>query len=77
MKTARKAKRKPLEDFLVSSPSTNNVLRLGEDYDYLADALFRNVRELYNFEEELRKFGLSRLEEIHFIEELACEKFVP
>ena len=69
--------RKKLEEFLMANKSTNNVMRLSGEHDFLVEGLFRNITELYLFEEELKKFGLSRFEEIHFVEELECESFVP
>ncbi|MBI2548861.1 Lrp/AsnC family transcriptional regulator [Candidatus Woesearchaeota archaeon] len=67
--------KKALITFLVHHPAINTVVRLLQDYDVMAEAYFKNMKELMSFREQLQNFGITHHEEIPIIEELQKESF--
>lgn len=67
--------KKALTNFLVHHPAINAVARLLQDYDFMAEAYFKNMKELMSFREQLHEFAITKHEEIPVIEELQKETF--
>lgn len=68
-------KRESLKGFLMKHRNVNNVYRLNNGYDFYAEAVFRNMKELEEFNEQLERFSIRLRQEHHIIEELAKERF--
>jgi DNA-binding Lrp family transcriptional regulator len=70
-------KRDKLKGYLLGSVHVNSLARINNGYDFMAECVFRNMRELEEFCEKLeRDYGL-RGKEVHFvIEELKREGFL-
>jgi len=70
-----KGKQKRLGEFLMTNPNINSLFRLGGDYDYCADCVFRYMSEMNDFMERLEE--LSDKKEAHFVtQELRREDFL-
>lgn len=74
MSLAVKAKNKEgLLSFLMTNKSVNSLCRVSEGFDYLVDLVFRNIAEYELFKEDISRYGLTRLNEHHIIEEVKKE----
>lgn len=70
-------KRDELREHLLAAIPVNSLMRVNNGYDFMAECIFRDMRELEEFCERLEKFYGVRSKEIHFvIEELKRESFL-
>jgi DNA-binding Lrp family transcriptional regulator len=67
-------KRDELRAYLLTSQSVNTLARVNNGYDFMAECIFRNMRELEEFSDRLvHRYGV-RSKEVHFVvEELKRE----
>lgn len=61
--------------FLLMSPYINSLYRISGRFDFLADCIFKDMKELYAFLDELEKFDI-RKEFHHVINEIKREDFL-
>jgi len=71
------SRKKELKDFLVNSRNVNSVSTLISDYDFFAECVFKDLREMSMFKDEIEKFGILNIHEHFIVEEVAREKFMP
>ncbi len=62
--------------FLLTSPYMNSLYQISGQFDLMADCIFRDMRELYSFLEELEKLDVSKKEIHHVINEIRREDFL-
>jgi DNA-binding Lrp family transcriptional regulator len=75
---AGKDERDKLGSYLKAHPSINNLYKINNGYDYLAEGVFIHVKELEEFMEELEKaFALEEKKTHYVIEDLKREEFMP
>ncbi len=73
---ADKERREELKRYLLKSQSVNSLMRINNGYDFLAECVFRDMRELEEFCEVLERNYRIRGKEVHFtVEELKREDF--
>ncbi|HHE36582.1 MAG TPA: Lrp/AsnC family transcriptional regulator [Candidatus Woesearchaeota archaeon] len=65
---------KELLSYLEDHVNVNSVFRISV-YDFMIDAVFPTIREFYSFLEEIRSFGIVRLEIHDVIEHIKKEDF--
>ncbi len=71
-----KDKRTELKNCLMKSFCVNSLMRVNNGYDFMAECIFRDMRELEEFCERLEQNYGVRGKEIHFvIEDLKRERF--
>ncbi len=71
-----KEKRTELKNFLMKSFCVNSLMRINNGYDFMAECVFRDMRELEEFCEKLEQSYGVRGKEIHFvIDDLKREMF--
>jgi DNA-binding Lrp family transcriptional regulator len=69
--------RERLRNFLLRSPEVNSLVRVNNGYDFMADCVFRDMRELELFVDALERAHGVRKKEVHYvIEELKREEFM-
>ncbi len=73
---SNKEKRPELEGFLINHQRINNLFRITGMYDYFLEALFRDMRELQEFNEKLEDYGIERKKDLFIIEEVKREAFI-
>ena len=61
-------KKEEFRNFSVNHKSINTISRINNNYDYLIEAIFRNMGELYGFIEEMENFNVKKMSH-HYIEE--------
>lgn len=62
--------------FLQTSTHTNSIFRVNNGYDYLVEAVFKNLQELQEFYEQTDNYGLEAKQEYFILEDLAREQFM-
>jgi len=65
-----------LNDFLFSHPNINSLSAIKGNYDFFAEAVFRNMKEMHDFIEELDTFEIEDMQQIHLIEDIKKEAFM-
>ena len=71
-----RSKRHALEQFLMSEASVNNIFRINNIYDYLVDAIFKNIKEFQEFTDKLESFEILEITEHFVVDELKRENFL-
>jgi len=76
LRTARETREK-LGNYLKAHPAINNLYKINNGYDFLAEGIFPNVKELEDFLEELEtKFELQEKRTHYIVEDLKREEFM-
>jgi len=68
--------RSKFEFFLKNSFQINNLFRINNGYDFLADVLFKDMNDFKEFIDELSGIGVMTLKEYFILEELKNENFL-
>lgn len=67
--------KKNINHFLNNNKNVNNVFRLNGGYNYLVEALFKDMKEANQFVEIIKESNPRRLIEHQIIEEIQKEEF--
>lgn len=70
------SKKKDLKDFLMKSGNVNNLFLLTNGYHFFAECVFKDLNEMENFKDNLRKFNLAEFQENFVLEEIKKEEFL-
>lgn len=62
--------------FLITNENVNTVLRINNGYDYMVEAIFRNMSGLQKFYEHMDKFEIEEKKELFIIEDVLREAFL-
>ena len=77
MLSASKEDRDKLRSYLKEHPRINSLFKINNGYDFLAEGIFTDVKELEDFVEELEgKFNLQEKKVFHVIEDVKRESFL-
>jgi len=69
--------REKLGSYLKAHPDINNLYKINNGYDFLAEGIFTNVKELEDFLEDLEgKFELEEKKTHYIIEDIKREEFM-
>lgn len=70
--------REEFEKFIRSHPSTNSFYKINYDYDYLVEAVFKDMKEANEFTEQLRcNFGVLYFKTFFILDDIEREVFLP
>jgi DNA-binding Lrp family transcriptional regulator len=73
----KKEFRDALQDYLKHHKSINTVYRVNSGFDFMVEAVFRDLKEGNDFIEELsEKFEIEQSHTLHIIEEIKKEGFL-
>ncbi|MFH1072084.1 MAG: Lrp/AsnC family transcriptional regulator [Nanoarchaeota archaeon] len=76
LKAGREA-RELLKDLLLKSENVNSLMKINNGFDFLATVIFRDMKELNEYMEELEKKAEILEKQVYFvIEEIVQEKFM-
>jgi DNA-binding Lrp family transcriptional regulator len=64
-----------LKEFLINNRNVNSLSSLINGFDFYADCIFRDWKQLTSFKESLERFDITRINETFIVEELARESF--
>lgn len=73
---AKEGERETLKTFLTKHAKVNTINRISNGFDFLVDAVFRDMKEYDEFHEELRQLPLRNLQEFFVMEDLGRERFL-
>ena len=66
-----------VKDFLIRHHRINSVFQVNNGYDFLAEGIFKHIKELEDFLEEVEsKFRVQKRDVYYIIEELKRESFL-
>jgi DNA-binding Lrp family transcriptional regulator len=65
-----------LREFLEKHASINSLSSLINGYDFYAEGIFKDLKEMTDFKEEIEQFGIEKIDEIFIIDEIKREGFV-
>jgi DNA-binding Lrp family transcriptional regulator len=72
-----KEEKDELKKYLMKSASVNSFYRINNGYDYLIEAIFRNILEMEEFCEQLEEnFKIKTKQVFYIIEDLKREEFL-
>jgi len=72
-----KQDRENLKQFLTTHEHVNNVARINNGYDYLAEVIFKNVKDLEEFLEQIEnKHSITEKNVYYIIEQVSRETFM-
>ncbi|MBN2459334.1 Lrp/AsnC family transcriptional regulator [Candidatus Woesearchaeota archaeon] len=75
---SKKEQRDKLGSYLKVHSAINNLFKINNGYDFLAEGIFCHVKDLEDFLDELDKeFGIEEKQTHYIIEDLKREEFVP
>ena len=73
----KKEQREKLNAFLSSHNNINSAFKINQDFDFMVDCIFPNIKELEYFLEELEeKFNIEKKQVHHVIEDIKLEGFL-
>ena len=65
-----------LRDFLMKHQNVNSLYKINNGYDYMIEAVFRNVKDLEEFLEDLdERFTIKTKQVYYIIDDIVKEKF--
>jgi len=71
----RSEQKNKLKSFLMSHFSVNTISSVINNYDFYIECIFKDLKELDEFKEELQKFKIKDIQETMIVEELKKEDF--
>ncbi len=72
-----KEKREGLKNFLLENKSINNLYKLNNDYDFMAEGIFKELRDVEMFLEKLEnEFGVNDKKLFYIVDEFKREGFL-
>ena len=69
-------KKEELKQFLLSNKNVNSLLRLNGEADFLVEGIFKDMKELEEFNNKLDGHKIVNKMEHHIIEEIKTEGFI-
>ncbi len=74
---AIKAKnKKEAREFLANHKNVNSVYKTTNNFDFYIEAIFKNMKEMHDFKDELDNLGIKRSEEHFLIDDIKREGFM-
>ncbi|MGV8172543.1 MAG: Lrp/AsnC family transcriptional regulator [Candidatus Woesearchaeota archaeon] len=71
-----KESREGFKEFLMGNEHVNSLFRINNGYDYMIEAIFRDMSDLQKFTELLDKFSIEAKQELFVLEDLKRESFL-
>lgn len=66
-----------IQDTLMAMENVNSVYKINNGYDYMLDVIFRNIKELENFLEELEEGFTIKAKQVYYvIDNIKSETFM-
>lgn len=73
---ASKERKEDLKKFLTTHEKVNSVFKVNSGYDFMADAVFKDMAELCKFSDEIDQFDLIDKKEHFILDEIKEEEFL-
>jgi DNA-binding Lrp family transcriptional regulator len=70
-------KREEVKGYLLNNLNVNSVYKINSDHDFMIDAVFRDIKEMEEFQERMdEKFKIKNKQVYYIIDELKKEEFL-
>lgn len=77
LRLKKKEERDTVREHLQKNFNVNSLFKINNGYDYMIDAVFRNVKEVEHFLENIEEqFKVAEMKTYYVIDELARERFL-
>lgn len=68
--------REELKEFLLKNENINSVFKVNNGFDFLIEAIFRNMNDMQRFNELLERFNIEAKQEMFILEDIKREGFL-
>ena len=68
-------KKQELKQFLIQHKNTNSLSKLINGHDFYVECIFKDLKQVIEFKEQLERFDIKDLKETQIIEEIKKEGF--
>ncbi len=70
-------KRKSIQEHLENIKNVNSLFKITNGYDYMADVVFKNIKQMEDFIEKLeKKFKIERKAVFYIVDDIKVEDFI-
>ncbi len=73
---AKADKKDELRVHIQKHPRVNTVMRINNGFDFLVEAIFKNMAEVQEFLDQISRKGATKTEEYYVLEEITRENFL-
>jgi len=67
--------REKLIDFLKNDNNVDSVFKLRDNFDIYIKTIFKSIKEVYDFLDDIEEFDIQNIREYHIIKDIVLEKF--
>ena len=71
-----KTNRDGLKAYLINHPNVNTLFRISNGFDFLVECVFKNLKDMSEFLEQLDQFNVLEKKEFYLLEDLKRETFM-
>lgn len=68
--------REEFRDFLMNHVNVNSIFKVNNGFDFLVEAIFKDLNDYHKFNEQLEKFNIQVKQEMFILEDLKREEFL-
>jgi len=73
----KKQDREALKNYLMKNPNLNSIYKVNNGYDFLMEVIFKNIKEMEEFLEEIdEKFTIKAKQVFYIVDDLKREGFL-
>jgi len=71
-----KESREEFQEFLIQNDNVNSLFRVNNGFDYLIEAIFKDINDMQKFTDSLESFHIEAKQELFVLEDLKREGFL-
>lgn len=71
-----KASKESFQDFIIKHHRVNNVFRINNDYDFVIEAVFKNMADYQRFIDRTERFDIQERKDFFIVTEISRESFL-
>jgi DNA-binding Lrp family transcriptional regulator len=72
-----KNQRKKVQEYLMNTKNINSLFKINNGYDFMADLVFKHIKEMEDFIENIEhKFNILNKETFYIIDDIRVEEFM-
>lgn len=68
--------RDEFKEFLIKNENINSVFKVNNGFDFLVEAIFRNMNDMQRFNESIERFNIEAKQEMFILEDIKREEFL-
>lgn len=71
-----KESKEDMREFLMKNEKINSLFKINNGFDYMVEAIFKDMNDLQKFNEQLERFNVQNKQELFILEDLKREGFL-